>query len=134
MFKVAQARMKLRPAVVEAVTALRTHEQRAFETFNSDEKVMLTNSVRGMHGIHHAPHVDDIVNFNRIAPKKVRSADDWLNDCVNKICRSAVECEGDKPPRNEMVDNVYNILKKYFLSIQLCERSHHITSRNLQVG
>lgn len=128
--KVIEAKNALRPHVIAMVTAVRESERDSYKSFNDDEKATFAATYRAYHGLEdpnglhfHALHKET---------DKVRASNDWAEQYVDNICKEAAEIDGHVPV-SEMHDVVYRILDHWVSAVQMCERSHFVTTNKLHL-
>lgn len=126
--KIAEAKAKLREPVIAMLAAIRGNERKSYLTFNKDDSAVFAGTYRHYHNLE-----SNDLHFHaldRETKGKVKSSAHWADQYVNKICKIASEIDGSIGS-NSMVDEVYRILENWINAMQMCERSHHVTSNNL---
>lgn len=131
--QIAEAKTKLRPYVVELLDAIRTHECQSYLKFNKDDTAAVAAAYQHYHGLTQ-PNGVHFHTLHKDIKGKIRASSDWADQCVHKICRIAAEIDGNMGGHNAMIDEAYRILEHWINSMQMCERSHFVSSNELYKG
>lgn len=126
--RVISARNALRGPVVDALTAVRTHERQVMANLTKGETELLAKVVKHQQFGGEFPGVQMIKMGDWAAKGKLRSTNDWLDDHVHKIVNTARGIAAPPQGHNEAVEAVYQVLGHYIKSLQCVERSHASTA------